>query len=128
MSGYTHTGRDVAESETVSLIAASKVSGTKVYNRAGESLGSIYDVMVNKRTGQVTYAVLSFGGFLGIGEKYYPLPWNRLTYNASHGGYVVAIDKEALEGAPAYGVSENPDWSTPAYGDSIDEYWENSVL
>jgi len=61
----------VAASETGSFIAASKVEGTKVYNRQGKSLDSIYDVMIDKRSGQVAYAVMSFGGFLGMGESYH---------------------------------------------------------
>ena len=71
----------VAASETGNLIAASKVEGTKVYDRQGESLGSIYDVMIDKRSGQVRYAVMSFGGFLGMGESYHPLPWDVLDYD-----------------------------------------------
>jgi sporulation protein YlmC with PRC-barrel domain len=67
------------------LIAASKVNGTSVYNRAGEKLGSVYDVMLEKVSGRAEYAILSFGGFLGIGEKYHPLPWNVLTYDVGQG-------------------------------------------
>ncbi|WP_234730449.1 PRC-barrel domain-containing protein [Acidocella facilis] len=114
---------DVGQRETSSLIAASKVKGTNVYNRQNESLGSIYDVMLDKRSGHVTYAVMSFGGFLGIGEKYHPLPWHLLTYNEERGGYIVDLDKHRLEGAPSYAVSQTPDWSTGAYGSSIDKYY-----
>ena len=57
-----------------SLIAASKVNGTTVYNTAGEKLGSVYDVMIDKRSGKAAYAIMSFGGFLGIGDSYHPLP------------------------------------------------------
>ncbi len=114
---------DVSQRETTSLIAASKVNGTSVYNQLGDSLGSIYDVMLDKRSGQVGYAVLSFGGFLGMGEKYHPLPWNRLTYSEQHGGYVIDLDKRQLEGAPAYSTSDNPDWTTGAYSDSVDKYY-----
>ncbi|HET9147653.1 MAG TPA: PRC-barrel domain-containing protein, partial [Acetobacteraceae bacterium] len=106
MSGYTNTSStssgNVATNETQSLIAASKVNGTSVYNRQGESLGSIYDVMINKRSGHVEYAIMSFGGFLGMGESYHPLPWNVLTYDERQGGYVVDIDRNRLQGAPAY--------------------------
>ena len=56
------------------LIAASKVNGTSVYNTAGEKLGSVYDVMIDKSTGKTEYAIMSFGGFLGIGDRYHPLP------------------------------------------------------
>src|SRR3546814_13916098 len=67
--------------ETNRLIASNKVEGTAVYNRQGERLGSVYNFMVNKREGTVEYAVMSFGGFLGIGESYHPLPWKVLTYD-----------------------------------------------
>jgi sporulation protein YlmC with PRC-barrel domain len=60
------------------LIAASQVNGTNVYNFGGEKLGSIYDVILDKQTGQVEFAIMSFGGFLGIGERYHPLPWRVL--------------------------------------------------
>ena len=82
--GTTAAGTGSAETdETDRLIASNKVEGTAVYNRQGERLGSIYNFMVDKRSGQVEYAVLSFGGFLGIGEDYYPLPWKALTYDTA---------------------------------------------
>ena len=82
----TAVGAGSAETdETDRLIASNKVEGTAVYNRQGDSLGSIYNFMVDKRSGQVEYAVMSFGGFFGIGENYYPLPWKALTYDPSHG-------------------------------------------
>ena len=66
---------DASRNETRSLIVTSKANGTHVYNREGNSLGSIYDVMINKRGGMAEYAILSFGGFLGMGKDYHPLPW-----------------------------------------------------
>jgi sporulation protein YlmC with PRC-barrel domain len=119
---------DVSHRETVSLIAASKVNGTSVYNTDGDSLGSIYDVMLDKTSGKVTYAVMSFGGFLGMGEKYHPLPWNQLTYSEQHGGYVVNLDKRQLEGAPSYGPSDSPDWDSPTYRGGIDQYYGIGAL
>jgi hypothetical protein len=124
MADYSSTRSDtVAQDETPSLIAASKVEGTSVYNRGGESLGSIYDVMIDKRSGQVAYAVMSFGGFLGMGERYHPLPWAVLDYDERQGGYVVDLDKQRLQNAPSYGVNETPDWSNRDYGRRIDEYY-----
>jgi sporulation protein YlmC with PRC-barrel domain len=118
------TGADpVATDETDRLIASDKVEGTAVYNRRGERLGSIYNFMVDKRSGQVAYAVLSFGGFLGIGDSYYPLPWKALTYDTGQGGYVVDLDKSRLEGAPSYAPSEIPDWGDPSFGRRIDDYY-----
>ena len=117
------TSSDLNREPTGSLIAASKVDGTKVYNNAGEALGSVYDVMVEKRTGQVSYAVLSFGGFLGLGEKYHPVPWKQLTYSETLGGYVVNLDKSRLEGAPSYGSEKSPDWSSRSFVDRIDDFF-----
>ncbi|PNG27581.1 PRC-barrel domain-containing protein [Methylocella silvestris] len=113
---------DLAESETASLIAASKVNGTNVYNSAGDSLGSIHDVMIDKQSGRVAYAVMSFGGFLGIGEDYHPLPWNVLHYDEQMGGYVVNVAAERLKEGPAFAANESPDWST-GYGKRVDDYY-----
>jgi len=124
MSAYTSTAStDAGERETVALIAASKVKGTSVYDGAGNSLGSIHDVMLDKRKGQVAYAVLSFGGFLGLGEKYHPIPWNRLTYDEQRAGYVIDLDRSVLEGAPAYSATDASDWSQRNYSNDIDSYY-----
>ena len=115
MASYSdEDGGEFETDETDNLIAASKVNGTSVYNTAGDSLGSIFDVMIDKVSGQVSYAVLSFGGFLGIGENYYPLPWSMLTYNTGQGGYVVDIDKRRLEDAPNYSASDTNRWAVLA--------------
>lgn len=97
---------DLAIDETSDLIASNKVEGTAVYNTERERLGSIQNFMVDKHTGQVAYAVLKFGGFLGIGDDHYPLPWDALSYDPEVGGYVVDLDKETLERAPRYGDEE----------------------
>ena len=95
METTTVPGGTVATDETLNLISADKVIGTAVYNRQGDRLGSVYGLMLNKLNGQVAYAVMSFGGFLGIGENYHPLPWRMLTYDTSLGGYVVDLGVEA---------------------------------
>jgi PRC-barrel domain len=101
------------QDETASLISAGKVQGTNVYNTQGESLGEVYDVMIDKRSGKIAYAVMSFGGFLGIGNRYHPLPWSTLKYDTRQGGYVVGLTKQQLEGAPTYGINETPAWGGP---------------
>jgi hypothetical protein len=93
---------NVARDETHDLIAADKVEGTSVYNRSGDHLGTVDEVMIGKRSGKVAYAVMSFGGFLGIGERYHPLPWNVLTYDESKGGYVIDLGEEQLRAAPTF--------------------------
>jgi sporulation protein YlmC with PRC-barrel domain len=97
--------------ETVDLIASDKVAGTNVYRSNGESVGEIERVMIGKRSGTVAYAVMSFGGVLGIGEDYYPIPWSRLTYNERLGGYEVNISEQELQDAPKFGRREEWDWN-----------------
>jgi hypothetical protein len=116
-------GRPVDVDETNRLISSDKVDGTDVYNRNGDHLGTVHDVMIDKRTGQVEYAIMSFGGFLGIGESYHPLPWRTLAYDTSMGGYVVDVDRTRLDMAPRYTSSSLPDWSDRGYRSRIDEYW-----
>src|SRR3954451_3285919 len=103
-----HSDTNVASDETDRLIASNKVEGTVVYNRQGDRLGSVYNFMVDKISGQVAYAVMSFGGFLGIGERYFPLPWKSLTYDTGLGGYVVDLDRKRLENAPSYSADDTP--------------------
>jgi hypothetical protein len=121
-TGMGGTSSGVATDETSELIASNKVEGTAVYNRQGESLGTVYNFMVNKRSGQVEYAVMSFGGFLGIGESYHPLPWGALTYDTGQGGYVVDLDKSRLENAPSYRSGEEPTFDRD-YGRRVSDYY-----
>ncbi|HTW51828.1 MAG TPA: PRC-barrel domain-containing protein [Stellaceae bacterium] len=112
---------EVATDETHNLISADKVVGTAVYNRSEERLGSVYGLMLNKLNGQVAYAIMSFGGFLGLGESYHPLPWRMLTYDTRLGGYVVDLDRARLEKAPRYSAADEVDWGI--YGGQIDNYY-----
>jgi len=116
------TQLDIATDETNRLIASNKVEGTAVYNRAGERLGSIANFMVDKHSGEVEYAVMSFGGFLGMGSEYYPLPWDVLDYDTHQGGYVIDLDKEVLEKAPRYSREREPAFDR-AYGEQVYGYY-----
>jgi hypothetical protein len=116
-------GRSVATDETNTLISSDKVEGTSVYNRQGEKLGSIHTLMIDKISGKVAYAVMSFGGFLGIGDRYHPLPWSVLTYDTGQGGYMVDLDHTMLEGAPTYGSSETPNWGDRSWGQQVHDYY-----
>jgi hypothetical protein len=86
-------------------------------------LGTIERLMIDKVSGQVRYAVMSSGGFLGMGESYHPLPWGILNYNAEEGAYVVDLDRNTLEGAPHYLGSNEPDWSDRDYNVRVFEYY-----
>jgi hypothetical protein len=79
--------------------------------------------MIDKVSGNVAYAIMSFGGFLGIGNSYHPLPWSLLQYDTNKGGYVVNLDKSQLEGAPSYDVGVEPDWDDPEYETEIHDYY-----
>ena len=109
------------------MIAASRVSGTTVYDPNGTKIGSIDDIMIDKLSGSTKYAVLSFGGFLGIGDKHYPLPWNTLKYDQNLGGYVVNVNRAQLEKGPAYGSGETPTWDDESWGNRLNDYYRPQI-
>ena len=103
-------------------ISSDKVEGTAVYNRTGDKLGSIDDLVIDKVSGQVRYAVMEFGGFLGMGTDRYPLPWSMLKYDTTKEGYVVPVDKAQLDNAPHYPDGDMPDY-TPDYGRRVNNHY-----
>jgi hypothetical protein len=109
--------------ETVNLIGSDKVEGTAVYGADGTKIGSIERVMIDKLSGKVSYAVLSFGGFLGIGDDHYPLPWQSLKYDTDLGGYVTGITEAQLQNAPRYSNDNSWNWSDPARTRAVNEYY-----
>jgi len=98
----TQQSENLSKRETAGLIGSDKVEGTAVYRPNGDRIGTIERVMLDKVSGKVAYAVMSFGGFLGIGNDYYPVPWSLLTYNEDLGGYEVNISETQLKGAPRF--------------------------
>ena len=108
--------------ETSELISSEKVDGTSVYSRDGDKLGSIHHFMVGKQDGRVRYAVLSFGG-LFEGDRYYPLPWDMLTYDTDLDGYKVALDKEQLKNSPSFDRGSEPNYDAD-YDRKIQGYYE----
>jgi PRC-barrel domain len=123
MDSNLHTRTQPLETkETHSLIASDKVEGTAAYRSNGEKIGKIQRVMIGKQSGKVGYAIMSFGGFMGIGEDYYPLPWSLLTYNPRLEGYEVNISEDQLNGAPKYSTHDSWDWGDRSQ--AIDEYYD----
>lgn len=119
-------GNTAGQGADHTLILANRVIGTPVFSAAGERIGHIDDLSVNRLSGQVIYAVLSFGGFLGIGEKFHPLPWSVLDYHPEWAGFVVPLDKAALEAAPSYSRDELAQLGGErhqAYGERIFQYY-----
>jgi sporulation protein YlmC with PRC-barrel domain len=114
-----------------SAIRVSKVLGTNVQDPSGRKIGEVEDVILDKESNRIMFAVLSFGGFLGMGEKYHPLPWASLDYDEGQRSYVVDFTKEQLQAAPVGSVEEltandglNFRDRTYAYY-KADPYWED---
>ena len=103
------------------LIESDRVEGTNVYRSNGDKIGHIVRIMIEKVSGRSTYAIMNFGGFLGMGEGSYPLPWSALTYNPELGGYEVNLSDEELKGAPRF--DEDWDWSDRDSRRTVDDYY-----
>ncbi len=116
-----------ARRETVSLIGSDKVEGTAVYGADGRKIGTLQRVMIDKISGKVAYAVVSFGGFLGVGEDYYPLPWASLKYDTSLGGYRIGITEDQLKGAPKFNRNTDWDWSDRSRDKAVYDYYGTSL-
>jgi len=106
------------------LIPSDRVEGTAVRRSNGEKVGEIKRVMIDKVSGKVAYAVMKFGGFLGMGEKYHPLPWDALRYNPALEGYELNIPDEQLRTAPSYGTSSEFDWGDRERERRLHEYYK----
>lgn len=100
----------------MSLVSSEDVQGTNVYSPDGTKVGEIDHLMIEKQAGRVTYAVMSFGGFLGLGNSHYPLPWAALKYNTGLGGYQTTVTETQLQNAPQF---DNESWSN--------RQWESKV-
>jgi hypothetical protein len=109
--------------ETVSLISSDKVAATAVYGADDQKIGSIQRVMIDKISGKVSYAVVSFGGFLGISQDYFPVAWPTLKYDTRLGGYRLGFTEDQLKGAPRYGQHDSWDWSDAKRRQQVSDYW-----
>ena len=112
-----------ATKETHDLISADRVDGTTVYGADGEKIGSIKTVMIDKRGGYVPYAVLSAGGFLGIGEEYHQVPWEKLNYDTKLDGYRLDVTEDVLRGAPRFKMDETGDAFTREREQRVYDYY-----
>ena len=106
-----------------SLIASDRVEGTPVRRSSGEKIGTIERLMIDKVSGSVAYAVLSFGGFLGIGQKHAPIPWARLAYERALGAYHLDLTDEELSRAPSVAAGEEFDWGDRSREVAIHNYY-----
>ena len=105
------------------VLSASTLAGDRVRNTAGEDLGKIEDIMLDIPSGRIAYAVLSFGGFLGIGDKLFAVPWHALTVDEDNHEFVMDVDKKVLENAPGFDKDNWPDMADPNWGAQIHSYY-----
>jgi hypothetical protein len=109
--------------ETVSLIGSDKVEGTTVYGRNDSSIGTVQRLMIDKISGKIAYAVVSFGGFLGMGEEYFPMPWAALKYDTRLDGYRTNMTEDELRVAPKFNRNTDWDWSDRSRDRTLNDYY-----
>jgi len=105
------------------VLSASTLKGDKVVNMQGEDLGKIEDFMIDMERGRIAYAVLSFGGFLGMGDKLFAIPWQALTVDTAEKRLVLNIDKELLKRAPGFDKNNWPDMADPSWESQVYNYY-----
>lgn len=108
---------------TRSTLSASTLIGDSVMNSAGEELGSIKDIMLDLDSGRIAYAVLSFGGFLGLGDKLFAVPWNALQLDAPNHSFILNVDKQTLQNANGFDEGDWPDMADRTWGARVHEHY-----
>ncbi len=106
-----------------SLLGADTLMGEDVYNHKEEDLGDIKDIMLDMRSGKIAYAVLSFGGFLGMGEKLFAVPWNALTLDPTNKRFILNVEKDRLKDAPGFDSDNWPDMADRTWAADIHTYY-----
>ncbi len=126
-------GEGYEKQRTRRVLSASTLAGDRVRNSAGDDLGKIEEIMIDIPTGRVAYSVLSFGGFLGMGNKLFAVPWEALTVDEANHEFVLNVDKQMLENAPGFDKDNWPDMADPNWGSQVyshygyKPYWESNV-
>lgn len=108
---------------TTNIVNADEVIGVDVQNSQNESLGKVEAIMLDKLSGQVAYVVLSYGGFLGMGDKLFALPWDIFSYDGSDDCFRIPLDKETLKNSPGFDKDHWPDMSNTTWRNSINTYY-----
>jgi sporulation protein YlmC with PRC-barrel domain len=123
--------RDGFESPQVNarrVLSAGTLAGERVRNQAGEDLGAIEEIMLDIPSGRIAYAVLSFGGFLGMGGKLFAVPWSALQLDESEHEFILNVDRKMLENAPGFDKDSWPDMTDPAFAEAIHQHYYQSAL
>lgn len=105
------------------LMGADTLLGNDVYNHQEEDLGDIKEIMLDMRKGQIAYAVLSFGGFLGMGDKLFAVPWNALTLDTENKRFILSVEKERLKDAPGFDKDDWPDMADRSWASGVHSYY-----
>lgn len=105
------------------LMGADTLNGNDVYNRAEENLGDIKEIMLDVANGKISYAVLSFGSFLGMGGKLFAVPWSALTLDTENKRFILDVSKERLENAPGFDKDDWPDMADEAWAKNVHSYY-----
>lgn len=116
-------GPDTRHGPGPHLMGADTLNGNDVCNEKGDKLGNIKEIMLDMRSGRVAYAVLSFGGFLGMGEKLFAVPWDALTLDTVNKQFLLKVEQERLEDAPGFDKDHWPDMADPSWVQSIHSYY-----
>ena len=107
------------------VMGAKTLTGDKVFDADGGQLGTIEEIMLDTRAGRIAYAVMSFGGFLGMGDKLFAVPWDALELDTEHKGFVLRVEKDRLESAPGFDKNHWPAMADPTWAYAIHEYYES---
>lgn len=110
------------------LMGANTLIGNDVVNQMEEDLGTIKEIMLKVQTGEIAYAVLSFGGFMGIGDKLFAVPWNALTLDTVNKRFVLNVNKQKLEAAPGFDKEDWPDMDDPSWQEQINTFYGDSGM
>ena len=105
------------------LMGADTLLGDDVYNHSDEELGDIKEIMLDMRTGQIAYAVLSFGGILGMGDKLFAVPWERLTLDPVNKRFLLNVEKNQLKNAPGFDKNNWPDMGSEAWNQQMEAFY-----
>lgn len=114
---------DLVDGPGPAYMSAGSLTGNDVYNQQDEDLGDVKELMLDMRTGKVTYAVLSFGGFLGMGEKLFAVPWEALTLDTVNNRFTLNVNKDRLESAPGFDSDNWPDMADTEWANGIHSYY-----
>ncbi|KAB2970240.1 PRC-barrel domain-containing protein [Zoogloea sp.] len=116
-------GPDAGKGPGPALMGADTLIGNDVYSHKAEMLGEVKEIMLDMRTGRIAYAVLSFGGFIGLGDKLFAIPWEALTLDTMNKRFMLDVDKEQLERAPGFDKDTWPDMANPEWAEGIRAYY-----